>query len=116
MQHIQLINPEFRKATLAILATILAATLIFASAPSALAAIHPIVQSVNCSASGNEASSGGDPPGQTPGATPGNGKNVFRAIIETVDFDLGDNPPDTITIDETDPALSGEGGNHCTNA
>ena len=38
MQPVQLINPELRKASLVILATILAATLVFATIPGALAA------------------------------------------------------------------------------
>lgn len=63
---------------------LLAAALLALSASTALATIHPIVESFDCA---NEQAFAhhplgdpADPMGQTPGATPGNGVNALRAL------------------------------------
>ena len=66
---------------------LLAAALLAFSAGTALATIHPIVESFDCA---NEQAFAhhplgdpADPLGQTPGATPGNGRNALRALTVT---------------------------------
>ena len=108
MQYTQLINPELRKASLAILATILAATLVFAALPGALGAIDPIVDADECAQAPlplpNGAVNVAHPPGQDPAAPDqGNDQSELRALKAVGFF-----------ADPTVKATSGEGKEHCT--
>lgn len=72
-----------------LLTGVVAGLLTALSAGSALATIHPIVESADCANiqayEHHPLGDPADPMGQTPGATPGNGQNELRALQSVTD-------------------------------